>query len=58
MKTKISHGKAEAFAREHYASPRLRLKRIADGELSQAFLFDLPDGPKVLRVRSEIIPAF
>jgi hygromycin-B 4-O-kinase len=51
-KTQINHEVAEAFAQQHFGVPELSLKRIADGELAQAFLFDLPDGPKVLRVRT------
>jgi hygromycin-B 4-O-kinase len=51
MKTQVEDHKVEKFVRELFQNDSLTLHRISDGELAQAFFFDLPDGPRVIRVR-------
>jgi len=50
QKTEFDKPAAEAFIEEHFDQPATELTVVADGETSQAFLFDAPEGPRVLRV--------
>ena len=51
-KTKFDQATAEQFLQEHSYVPELELTMVADGETSQAFLFNAEDGPRVLRVNA------
>ncbi len=51
-KTQIESSVAEEFIQEHLDLPAIKLEQIADGETSQAFYFESPEGPRVLRVNS------
>jgi len=52
-KTQIDHGAAEHFVQDRLHIPNLTLEPIADGETAQAYYFDTPEGPRVLRVNSK-----
>ena len=51
-KTKFDQVAAETFVGEHLNVPEIELTMVADGETSQAFLFNTEEGPRVLRVNA------
>lgn len=53
IKTQFGKEAAELFLEEHLHAPVSELKMIGGGELSQAFLFDTPEGARVLRVSNQ-----
>lgn len=53
IKTQFGKEAAEPFLEEHLHAPVSELTMIGGGELSQAFLFDTPEGARVLRVSNQ-----
>ena len=51
-KTQVNQAETAAFISEHLHMPNVDLEAIANGEGSQAFFFESPDGGRVLRVNS------
>jgi len=51
-KTKFDQPAAEIFIEDHFHAPPTELTMIADGETSQAFLFETAEGQRVMRVSS------
>lgn len=57
-KTRVDQKELQDFFEHHLNLPNATLETIEEGETSQAYFYDSPDGPRVLRINSHTQEGF
>lgn len=57
-KTQVNQDQLESFFHDHLHLPEAAYQTVADGELSQAYFYETPEGERVLRINSQTQEGF